>query len=148
MMSRKLHIYFALDHDEAKSLELCDSLWRQKPSPKRCFSMEHVHPVCIPRVPPGPGKAGPAHRAPTEALCREGGDSSQRLGNAARSRDLVKPSSGFPAPAVEQFFRKDPSGMRQAEGGSSCIILPVGKEPEVMLGSDFRESHIQALPRA
>lgn len=55
-MSTKLHIYFALDHDEAKSLELCDSMWCENPSPKHCFSMEYLYPVCIPWVPPAPGK--------------------------------------------------------------------------------------------
>lgn len=35
MMSRKLHVYFALDHDEAKPLDLCDSLWYPKALTKK-----------------------------------------------------------------------------------------------------------------
>lgn len=85
------------------------------------------------------------------------GGASQISGKAAigkhpaRSRDLGKRSWSFPAAWVEQCFRKDPSWMRQADGGSACItetsLLPTGKEPGVMLASDFRESRIQALPR-
>lgn len=155
----KLHSNFALYHDEAKPHDLCDSLWHPKPaqpSPKRCFSMEHFS-VCIPAA---PGKAGEPLGHLAESTHRdavEGRGSSRIPGETAigkhpaRSRDLGKHSCGFPAAWVEQCFRKDPSWTRQADGGSACItetpLLPMGKEPGLMLPSDFRESRTQALPR-
>lgn len=125
MMSRKLHVYFALDHDEAKPLTSVTACGTQKPSPKchkRCCGGRGFFPDR--RENTGIGK------------------------HPARSQDLVKHSWGC---WVGQCFRKEPSWTRQAHGGSSCItetaLLPMGKQPGIMLGSGFRESHMQALPR-
>lgn len=86
------------------------------------------------------------HPCPTEVPWRERlfpdrGENKAIGKHPAGSRALVKHSWGFPAPSVEQRFRKDPSWMRQTDGGSSCTtetaFLPVGKDPGIMLGSDF-----------